>query len=164
MVSKDDTIRFLQKRMSNLTDIKTDLTSDLSKIFKRRLKRFKNSVDDEQSALTELHIKELDEYALTPYDKNKIYIIHDVERILLASYDLSNAEVSKLVEICEQAEEFDIDPKYISTLYIFKKGRITFQTDLYPNELSGIIKYFQSRNIFKAQNIMEIDTNDFFSF
>lgn len=163
MVSKDDTVRFIQNRIGNLNEIKTDLAGDLSKIFKRRMKRFKSSINARELDLVELHIKELDKYTLTPCDMNKIYIIYDVEHILLASYDLSNAEVSKLAQICTQAEEFDIDPKYISSLYIFKKGRIMFQTDLYPNELSAIIKQFQSRNIFKAQDIMTIEIHDFFS-
>lgn len=164
MPKKDDTILFLQTKMRNLKSAKTDLACDLLKIFKKRLKRFKDIADSEQIEQVKRHIEELEEYALKPCDENKLYIIYDIEQILLISYNLSNDEVSKLAEICEQAEEFDIAPKYLCSLYIFKKGRITFQTDLYPNELSLIIKQFHSRNLLADQNIMDIDMNSFFNF
>lgn len=153
MSQKDDTLEYLREVMPNLKYYKTDLAIDLLKIFNDRANRFKDSGNNEELASVTRHIRDLKPYVMAPRIKNKLYIVADIERILLISFGISDFEIKVLTEICDEPEKFDIPPEYISSLYIFDKDEQILTTDIYPGELSNFIKHFNSRNL-----IIDYDT------
>lgn len=158
MSLKDENLKFLRIAITNLKDYKTDIALDLLKIFSERAERFKEYLSYDQANLVNRHIEDLKKVAMAPRIKNKIYLISEIERILLISLSISDFEIKQLVDIVSiYGDVFDIHPDHITTLYIFDKGNIVLQRDLYTNTFNAIVRYFNDQNLIIPYDIKEYD-------
>lgn len=161
MGMREDNISFLRYAMKNLKEYKTDMAIDLLKIFQERAKRFKKYMSYEEDSSIQRHINDLKDIVIAPRIRNKIYLVSEIERILLIALSISDLEVEKLIEILKPYQDtFDISPDYITTLYIFNKEKIIFRKDLYPGEMNMIIRYFNDVNLNPAYDITTYDRLD----
>lgn len=98
---------------------------------------------------------------IAPRIRNKIYLVSEIEMILLIALSISDLEVEKLIEILKPYQDtFDISPEHITTLYIFNKDKIIFRTDLYPGDMNMIIRYFNDVNLNPTYDITTYDRLD----
>lgn len=155
---KDENLKFLRTAITNLRDYKTDMALDLLKIFSERAERFKEYLSYDQVNSVNAHIEDLKKIVMAPRIKNKIYLISEIERILLISLSISDFEIDRLVDIVSiYGDVFDIHPDHIATLYIFNKGSIVLQRDLYTSTFNAIVRYFNDQNLIIPYDIKEYD-------
>jgi len=158
LTNKDESLSFLKNAMKNLKGHHTDMASDLLEIFSQRAKRFKDKMHPEQEENVKQHIKELKQIVMPSTLPNKIYLVSEIERILLIVLGISEFEINQLIDILSPyIDTFDIHPDYITTLYIFQKRKLVFQKDLYTNEFNMIVRYFNERNLILPYDIKEYD-------
>lgn len=144
--------------MKNLKGHHTDMAADLFQIFSQRAERFKDRMYPEQEENVKRHIRELKQFVLPSSLPNKIYLVSEIERILLIVLGISEFETQQLIDILvPYIDTFDIHPDYITTLYIFQKEKLVFQKDLYTNEFNMIVRYFNERNLIYPYDIKEYD-------
>ncbi len=154
---RNETLSFLRTALPNLKDYKTDIATDLLKIFHERAERFKASADEDELESVERHIEELKSVVIAPKMHNKVYIVSAIERLLLIALGISDFEADQLKDVFGAAKTCDIDFEYISTLYVIRKEKIVFTTDLNPGELAIALKYFNDKNLIPTYDIKEFD-------
>lgn len=160
MKQTDKTLQYLMKVLPNLKEYKTDLALDLLKIFHERFRRFKDSILCEDEMSVSRHIEELKPMVMSPRIHNKIYIVSEIERILLIALSVSEFETNQVMDILAYTNDtFEIPYDYISTIYVIRKEKIVFRKDLYTNELNMMIRYFNDKNL-----IIPYDINCFDKF
>ena len=94
--------------------------------------------------------------------KYKVYIFCSVEIISLIVLDVSEEEVYKIKQIFTNKEVFEIDHECISTLYVFQKNNIIFQTDLTSSSLSTITRYFENKNLMMPYDITTYEYDSYY--
>ncbi len=154
MKQKDKTLQYLMKVLPTLKEYKTDLALDLLKIFHERFERFKSSISSEELTLVNRHIEELKPMVMSPRIHNKIYIVSEIERLLLIALSVSEFETKQVMDILAYTNDtFEIPYDHISTIYVIRKEKIVFRKDLYTGELNTMIRYFNDKNLITPYDI-----------
>lgn len=149
-------LKVLKKHISGLSRHEPEMLFDIMEILNNRYNRFNRYLDFFQDLKMTGVINEMKVAAIKPADNEirRMYVFNDYNRILCAVYNLSSDDawtIDNYLRISQNAapKKFRHKPESISTIYIFSGSELDYSQDMYPIELTAIIRRFESQNLFQ---------------
>lgn len=132
----------------------TDMAYDMAAMISKRLIQLRANADAFEFNRAEEHLRELIPYYIQPTAANRLYIITGLECMSLACISLSDYTIEGIIKDLKvdilSSDPFplqEVEPNFVSTLYIFRGSKIEFEYNCYPADLACLVKCLNSENV-----------------
>lgn len=151
-MSKSQIIETL-KSIVPLTRYTEDIAYDLKQIYSDRIYHYGKNADEFELYRIKQHYDKLKDFQIMPTDSIRIYVITGMECIMALCLDISEKAKNEIVECLrdelKQSDRFpsyDVDPNFISTIYVFENDKATYSSDFYPYMMGFLVHALRKKN------------------
>lgn len=128
-----------------------DVLPDLKHIYELQLKRFYDFLYPDTVESLEEQIEYLSSLKVPLTTQNRIYIVTNLNYIPFVLVNMDDAVVQNLINlynIQDIKSPADINPSFISTLFIFSGKDLLYRSDIYPHDVAQLTAVFNKENLY----------------